>query len=230
MDNLPVRYGDRHVSPRVVGDQVARNDDLAIRARMDGLSYSQMAARLHLSSAGLALDRYRAARARQIPSEHLPRPLPKPSGFVIAWAAGFFDGEGCVFGYEDIQRGYRRFSFGVVVSQVVRDPLEELMRAWGGTIHVKPAVGRARSQFSWGIRGRAAAHFLSDIAPYLRVKRPAAEAAIPVLFNVHSKGVAYSDAELLLRRGAVAALHDLNGGKGMAGRGPARMSAKEVAE
>lgn len=203
-------------------------DDLAIRLRMDGLSFAQMAPALGLKTADGAMSRYRAARARQIPPEHLPRPHPRPSGLVIAWAAGFFDGEGCIFGYEGVQLNsrYRRFGFGVTVAQIVRAPLDVLAEAWGGAVHAKPSTNpRHSDQFLWGISGREAATFLADALPHLRVKRVAAEVALPVLFRTKGKGGGpYSETELAERRAAVATLSQLNSRKG------GRHGAKEVRE
>lgn len=194
-----------------LGDEFAALDDRVIRLRAAGTTYTDMAAELGWSSASEAQRRYRAARARQIPAEHRPRSHARPSGFTIAWAAGFFDGEGCVFGYEGIQRGYRRFMFGVTVSQVDLAPLEYLQRHWGGSLSSKASRQPGhRDQWRWGIRGRDAGHFLSDILPYLRVKQRVARAAAPLLLATHGHGIPYSTAEIERAREVIAVLHNEN--------------------
>jgi hypothetical protein len=194
-----------------IGDIFAATDDRVIRLRAEGLTYRQIADRFGLSSASEAQRRYRNARARQIPPEHRPRAYPQPSGLIVAWAAGFFDGEGCVFGYEGTQNGYRRFTFGIQVAQTDRVPLDDLQRRWGGSVRpIKQQKPSHRPAWSWAIRGHDAGVFLRDVRPYLRVKGRAADAAIPCLLGTHSHGIPFTAAEVELRRQAIAVLRDTN--------------------
>lgn len=79
----------------------------------------------------------------------------------IAYAAGFFDGEGNI----TIQHGYPR----VTISQVDRRPLEMFQAQFGGNIV------RQRNSYnhSWNlvINGVKARQFLIAIRPYCTVKR-----------------------------------------------------------
>lgn len=184
---------------------------LAIQLRADGLSYRQMAPRLGVKTADGAQQVYWAARASQIPAVAAPTVRTRPPLVVIAWAAGFFDGEGCVFGYEDVQGGYRRFTFGVAVAQTTPEPLERLAMHWGGNVRSRPAPSeRQKPQWRWEIRGAKAAAFLEDVLPYLVVKHEAALAGMPVMFRTHRHGIAFSTDEVAERRAAVARLRELN--------------------
>jgi hypothetical protein len=104
---------------------------------------------------------YWSARSAQIPNATAPGPRKRPPLVVIAWAAGFFDGEGCVYGYDGVQNGgYRRFTFGVTVTQVVPGPLDRLLEHWGGAIRSQPQANPAhRHQSRWDVRGAQAAAF-----------------------------------------------------------------------
>jgi hypothetical protein len=202
------------------GQAFANVDDRVIRLLVAGWTFSQIATDMGWYDATSAKRRYWAARGRQVIPECLTRTHPKPELGVIAWAAGFFDGEGCVSGYEGLYHGYRRWQFALIVAQVVPGPLDELQRVWGGSISAKvPSNPRHSPQWRWLISGREAAEFLEDVLPYLRVKRKAAEAAMPVMFRTHSHGIPYSDAEVMTRREAVVTLQRLNRGKGRIGRG-----------
>jgi hypothetical protein len=145
------------------------------------------------------------------PTEDVP-PRQDPDPAVIAWAAGFFDGEGCVTGYEGLQGGrWRRFSFGVQVAQVRREPLDLLQATWGGSIRaVQTRRPEHQDQFIWTIRGQPGARFLTDILPHLRVKTVAAQAAIPCLFRIHKHGVAFTEDEVAGRRAAIAIIRAAN--------------------
>lgn len=148
----------------------------------------------------------RQARVALIPVDR-SRPRPKPSEQFVAWAAGFFDGEGCIFGYESVQGGYRRFTFGLIAAQISREPLEELAAAWGGTVRAKPQHNpRHRDQFVWAIRGLEASWFLEDVLPHLRVKYDEARVALPCLFRTHRHGVGFTEAEVADRRAAIQTL------------------------
>lgn len=80
----------------------------------------------------------------------------------VAWAAGFFEGEGSI--------GKR----AVLAHQVNRWPLEKLERTFGGTIGAKPRSGRDNNQqpcWHWSIGGEQARLFVRLIYPYLSPRR-----------------------------------------------------------
>jgi hypothetical protein len=192
--------------------ELADRYDLALGLAAQGLSYSQMAARLDVKLPTQAMVILRQARAALVPYDVPVEARTRPPLPMIAWAAGFFDGEGCVFGYEGIQpNGCRRFTFGVAVVQVMRGPLERFVEHWGGSIRARPQSNpEHRQQFRWEVKGAGAAGFLEDVLPYLTVKQPVALVALPVMFRTHRHGIAYSEAEVAERRRAVAEMAVLN--------------------
>lgn len=142
----------------------------------------------------------------------------------VAWAAGFFDGEGCVWGYATAspqQRkkksdsrhvAYRQYRFGITVAQVVPAPLHAMQTRWGGTVKGKVSKNpRHRDQFVWTLQGKPAARFLEDVLPYLRVKRAEAEVALPVMFRTHKHGVRFTPEEASAREEAAVSLRLLKG-------------------
>lgn len=184
-------------------DQVAR-DDAVLRLRASGMPFTKIAPSLGLASREAARLAFRRARVRALD----PRPRrPRPSPAMVAWAAGFFDGEGCIFGYERVERGHGRFSFGLVVGQTVEAPLRTLHRYWGGSVGHRPQRGTHSEQWSWQVRGRDAADFLRDVLPHLQVKTASARVALPCLFRTHKRGVPFTQAEVIERRAAIAFLH-----------------------
>lgn len=95
----------------------------------------------------------------------------------IAWAAGFFDGEGFI----QISRGFLKrqgwgpyYQMQISVSQIVREPLDELVRLFGGTVYPQ----RKRNLFTWACTSRNAFPALVEMIPFLRVKREQALLAI----------------------------------------------------
>lgn len=89
----------------------------------------------------------------------------------IAWLAGFFDGEGCIFAVASANRDR---NYAVVVTLVQKDPtpLHWVAQHFGGW------VNSARGIYGWRASNRLAGRFLSVVTPYLRVKREQAELAL----------------------------------------------------
>jgi hypothetical protein len=184
-----------------------RGEGMLFREIADGFGYEQM------QSAWLLHRRAERWLATMLsPLEPAPTVECEPlSDTFIAWAAGFFDGEGCIYASESEQGGYRRFTFVLQVAQVRREPLDALSAAWGGSVRgQQPRNPRHQFQWQWGLRGRKAAQFLSDVLPYLRVKAEPARAAIPCLERVHAHGAAYTDEEIVGRRAAIAVIRAAN--------------------
>ena len=93
---------------------------------------------------------------------------------LIAWAAGFFDGEGCVR-VERIHNSYRKpfYRLRVSLSQKKVEPLLAIKQAWGGTIfRHKTGVHELI------LMSARAANFLSTVRPYLLVKGAVADHGI----------------------------------------------------
>ncbi len=98
------------------------------------------------------------------------------------YAAGFFDGEGCV-SVGKVGKKTPIYRSQVNVQQTVLLPLEWLRDRWGGKIYNSHPPGKRNRVQSWQWvlpEGRQAA-FLEDVLPYLKVKRPVVENALSLL-------------------------------------------------
>ena len=96
----------------------------------------------------------------------------------LAYIAGLFDGEGCI-SYE------RKPPYGIHVIVIMGQTEEYLIRwlylAYGGRVRVRKAPTKfpnAKPLYVWWLRANEACSFLGDILPYLRIKKPQAEASI----------------------------------------------------
>ncbi|SRR6266705_1114195 len=101
--------------------------------------------------------------------------------FEKVYLAGLFDGEGCVGAVKvRDKRGGRieAIMFTAVVSMCDRQPVDLLAEIYGGAIRQRKRVQKAHHSavFTWQAYGDAGARFLSDILPYLMVKKGQAEA------------------------------------------------------
>lgn len=96
------------------------------------------------------------------------------------YAAGFFDGEGCI--NVSSLRGKPFVRILVVNTNI--DILEKLQQTWGGDIqkNYKPK-SHWKQAYTWRLQHSACLEFLQDIYPYLVVKKNQAEAAF-MFFNV----------------------------------------------
>jgi hypothetical protein len=83
----------------------------------------------------------------------------------IAWAAGFYEGEGTC--------NYATRSQHVVVNQVEREPLEKLQRMFGGTIRPIKAHHRSQASWRWCAHGPRARGVMMTLYVLLSKKRQA---------------------------------------------------------
>lgn len=91
------------------------------------------------------------------------------------YAAGFFDGEGCV--------RHDGESLRVSITNTYRPVLEDFMRAWGGSVRTHELNTHRpdhRTSYRWEINGRPAVLFLLDIWPFSREKKAQMEASMAV--------------------------------------------------
>jgi len=87
----------------------------------------------------------------------------------IAYAAGFFDGEGSVVRYP--QRNHKSFKVHVAIYQSSLPVLEWFVQTFGGIVHLHNYnAGRTKDHWRWNLHGYKALEFLRIIRPYLRVK------------------------------------------------------------
>ena len=104
----------------------------------------------------------------------------------VAWAAGFFDGEG----YVTIQKRntkaksgkrYESYYLRIGINHVSVEPLKEMYRIFGGTIRKQTAhtvIGNRHPRHSWQLSCKQAKEALIQMMPYFRNKQKAAELGI----------------------------------------------------
>jgi hypothetical protein len=95
----------------------------------------------------------------------------------LAWAAGFFDGEGCVLvemSKSERSKGGKRFRLHATVTQTSLPCLDKYMSEFGGKIvtneYTTPNGRRWSVQHRWSVRDKEALAFLAAIHPYTVVK------------------------------------------------------------
>jgi hypothetical protein len=93
----------------------------------------------------------------------------RPKVRDIAWAAGFYEGEGSC--------NFATYSQHVTIGQVEREPLDRLRRFFGGTVTARPGHDygsyKSRPTNTWVIHGPRARGFLLTIYAFLSAKRQA---------------------------------------------------------
>jgi hypothetical protein len=113
---------------------------------------------------------------------------------LVAWAAGFLDGEAHV-GINRIRdrrvaAGARLYRLNprITVGQVAREPLERLQDLWGGAIALRPCASERHNQASvWRVGGaRQVAVVLRDVLPLLTVKRRESEVVLELCERIEA--------------------------------------------
>lgn len=161
--------------------------DTVLRARYDaGESINKLA-----QESGITWQRMRDLLGNPPSNRRVSDAAPDPA--MAAWAAGFFDGEGCV---HITGRG----QLVLAVGQIAREPLQRLQTAFGGPIRIRPYTdGRRRDQFAWSLSGRLAFNALRVMRPWLAVKAGIADLAMatvaPWLGRRVGRGQSLTEAE-----------------------------------
>lgn len=101
-----------------------------------------------------------------------------------AWAAGFFDGEGCIRCERRKSNG--AFYMSITATQAVLEPLQKLIDMFGGDLQYQKREGKEHI-ISWRAHGGTAESALRSMLPYLTVKRTQAELAIEFQGTVNPK-------------------------------------------
>lgn len=103
----------------------------------------------------------------------------------LAWAAGFFDGEGCVLVELSKERGCKhgfRTALHATVTQTSLPCLELFLERFGGIIvaneNKTPNGRRWAVQYRWSVKNDDAIQFLKAIQPYCVVKKSQVDIAI----------------------------------------------------
>ena len=107
------------------------------------------------------------------------------NNYELAYLAGFFDADGCISISRRAQEDYKRgVSYRVLidVSQKSTEVLNIFKHYWGGAIVKGTRCKR------WQAYGKTALQCLSDLLPYLRLKKAEAEVAIDFLSRKAERG------------------------------------------
>ena len=91
------------------------------------------------------------------------------------YAAGFFDGEGCVNCASTRNNTYVR----ILIVNTNFEVLKTFQNTWGGDINLNyKAKSHWKQAYTWRLQPKAATDFLNEILPFLIIKNQQAEAAI----------------------------------------------------
>lgn len=99
----------------------------------------------------------------------------------VAWAAGFFDGEGYIVIQERSHLKYIGFYLRIGINHVAIEPLLEMKRLFGGSIekqNPEKVVGNRKPRHRWTANTQNAADILKQLMPYLKNKNKVAEVAL----------------------------------------------------
>lgn len=100
----------------------------------------------------------------------------------IEYAAGFFDGEGCIGIYPGTYKGrLARFHLRTQLAQNKNSLTVELFRWFSDTFggHISTQISLSGNEkLNWQLHGDKANEFLIAISPYLVLKKPQADIAI----------------------------------------------------
>lgn len=115
-------------------------------------------------------------------------PLPNiPKKELIAWAAGFFDGEGCIF--INYFKKTKRHNLQIKVNQINPEPLKILQGLFGGIVRPRKTKSEKslnkKPIFIWYNQSRQAYDTLLKIQPFLFVKKKQANLAIEFQQGIH---------------------------------------------
>lgn len=100
-----------------------------------------------------------------------------------AWMAGFVDGEGCLTIVRQVRKGRPSPTYraSITISNTCRDALTPFVDVYGGTIYDLHERRKDKRNLAWAnaydwyCPVSSSGRFLTDILPYLRLKRRQAE-------------------------------------------------------
>ncbi len=108
----------------------------------------------------------------------------------LAWAAGFFDGEGFIC----IQRRggkYKSHYLRLGINHVAPEPLYAFNELFGGIVRFDAGVkGNRKPRYTWGLSCISAETFLRQIQPYVKNKGCVLKLALDFQETMQKKGTA----------------------------------------
>ena len=85
------------------------------------------------------------------------------SGMSASYAAGYFDGEGCVY----IASHKKEYSLIVEIGNTRPEALFKIREVWGGSVREAHKRPNERRRWTWRISAQSAQKFLEDIRPHI---------------------------------------------------------------
>ncbi len=131
----------------------------------------------------------------------------------IAWAAGFFDGEGYVNIQKRSHKKYIGHYLRIGINHVAPNPLIEMQHLFGGTIVRNDKVcGNRKPRHRWVTSTRNAANCLKQMMPFLQNKNNVVEIALDFQNTVttSNRGQLMSDDMLSFRQSCKDEIQRLN--------------------
>lgn len=98
----------------------------------------------------------------------------------LAYIAGFFDGEGCIYVVKMVGNKNPGYSLKLEINQRLDNDsiLYYIQSKFGGNIHHKRPSFNSNRHTRWSIHGDLAIAVLKQLLPYLKIKKLQAEVAI----------------------------------------------------
>lgn len=109
----------------------------------------------------------------------------------LAWAAGFFDGEGCIRINKTMRKHGYIYYLQIFVRQVDPAPINKFKALFGGSIQYRSksndTINNARAIYTWSTAGPTATSVLGKLYPYLVTKTSQAEIAFDFQTSVTNR-------------------------------------------
>lgn len=140
----------------------------------------------------------------------------------LAWAAGFFDGEGFVTiqmrntkakKNNIVEKRYYSYYLRIGINHVAIEPLLEIQRILGGTIRKQSeesVKGKRKPRHSWQLSCNQAAEALKKLMPYFKNKHKAAEIGLELQRTMNKNKEKTSEEMMLYRAMLKEKLKNLN--------------------
>lgn len=120
----------------------------------------------------------------------------------VAWAAGFFDGEGFITIQKRGHKNYVGHYLRIGVNHVAIEPLLQLQKLFGGNIRKQKqetVVGNRHARHQWTLSTSAAAEAIKQMMPYFHNKNNVGALALDFQATVGKTGQKVSEENLILR-------------------------------
>src|SRR5260370_31648183 len=112
----------------------------------------------------------------------------------LAWAAGFFDGEGWIKIQSRGNKLYQGYYLRIGINHVKRDPLDKIQKLFGGNIRLDVNVqGNRKPRHVWTLSTASAQRALIEMMPYFANKNTVAELGLDFQQTVGKTGQRVSE-------------------------------------